>query len=308
MRDANGFKQHTLSEGHVRQMQIVGQDANKFINDYSNQFKSDFLSLLRTSHGEKKVNINHFYNEYIANKDHVHMNATKWPSLTEFAKFLGREGICRVDEGDRGLEISWVDTSPEALRRQAAIQKKERQDKGDEEREQRLIQAQIERAKRDAAAKHDPDTEAAPAHTELQREGDEKIKLSFAPAKAATAPIATTVTGPLVQQGSLPEPDKATVTTQEVAEVDGNDLDKTKPSQGGDSAPPPAKFSFSSTNKPKNVFAAKKNAFSAVKPAVKAKSDRPMSEAERIMRDELDQKRRREGRGAQDGQRKRMRL
>lgn len=312
MRDANGFKQHTLSEGHVRQMQIVGQDANKFINDYSNQFKSDFVSLLRTSHGEKKVNINHFYNEYIANKEHVHMNATKWPTLTEFAKYLGREAICRVDEGERGLEISWVDTSPEALRRQAAIQKKERQDKGDEEREQRLIQAQIERAKRDAAAKHDSESEAAPVPTELQREGDEKIKLSFASTKATAEPVATPfrkATGSPSQDNTMPESGETTNATPDPSKAGGTDFDKAEPAQGEDAPPPqPAKFSFSSANKPKNVFAAKKNAFSAVKPAAKAKPDRPMSEAERIMREELDQKRRREERGAQDGQRKRMRL
>lgn len=312
MRDANGFKQHTLSEGHVRQMQIVGQDANKFINDYSNQFRSDFLSLLRTSHGEKKVNINHFYNEYIANKDHIHMNATKWPTLTEFAKFLGREGIVRVEEGDRGLEISWVDTSPEALRRQAAIQKRERQDKGDEEREQRLIQAQIERAKKDAAAKQDADSETTPAVTELQREGDDKIRLCFIPAKAPpepsvkTSPMDTSALaqGESLQAGKADLSDTVDVLTSESVDA----TEKTLPSSDGGVASAPAKFSFSSTSKPKNVFAAKKNAFSAAKPAMKLKQDRPMSEAERIMKEELDKKRRRDEREAHDTQRKRLRL
>jgi DNA/RNA-binding protein KIN17 len=82
MRDENGFKMHTQSESHVRQMLLVGEDPKKYINDYSNQFQRDFLQLLRTSHGEKKVHLNHFYQEYIGNKEHVHMNSTKWPSLT----------------------------------------------------------------------------------------------------------------------------------------------------------------------------------------------------------------------------------
>lgn len=81
------------------------------------------------------------------------MNATKWPSLTEFAKFLGREGICRVEETDKGIQIAWVDNSPEALRRQDAIRKKERQDKGDEEREQMLIRDQVRKAKLDTEAR-----------------------------------------------------------------------------------------------------------------------------------------------------------
>ena len=135
MRDENGFKMHTQSEGHVRQMLVVGENAKKYISDYSGQFQRDFLQLLRTSHGEKKVHLNHFYQEYIGNKEHVHMNSTKWPSLMEFGKFLGREGICRVEEDEKGIWISWVDNSPENLRRQDAIRKKERQDRGDEERE-----------------------------------------------------------------------------------------------------------------------------------------------------------------------------
>jgi DNA/RNA-binding protein KIN17 len=51
----------------------VGENAKKFISDYSGQFQRDFLQLLRTSHGEKKVQLNHFYQEYISNKEHVHM-------------------------------------------------------------------------------------------------------------------------------------------------------------------------------------------------------------------------------------------
>lgn len=60
---------HTQSEGHVRQMLVVGENSQKYINDYSNQFQRDFLQLLRTGHGEKKVHMNQFYQEYIANKE-----------------------------------------------------------------------------------------------------------------------------------------------------------------------------------------------------------------------------------------------
>lgn len=58
----------------VRQMLLVGEDPKKYINEYSNQFKKDFLQLLHTSHGEKPVQINHFYQDYIHNKEHIHMN------------------------------------------------------------------------------------------------------------------------------------------------------------------------------------------------------------------------------------------
>jgi len=158
-------------------MLIVGENAKKFISDYSGQFQRDFIQLLHTSHGEKKVQLNHFYQEYISNKEHVHMNATRWPSLTELAKFLGREGICRVDEDEKGIHIAWIDNSPEALRRQDAIRKKERQDRGDEEREQMLIREQVRRAQMDAEARGDEDEDEM--ERELKTADGEKIKLSF---------------------------------------------------------------------------------------------------------------------------------
>jgi len=43
------------------------------------------------------------------------MNATRWVTLTEFVKHLGRAGIVRVDETEKGLFIAWVDNSPKAL-------------------------------------------------------------------------------------------------------------------------------------------------------------------------------------------------
>lgn len=151
MRDQNGFKQHCASEAHVRMMLLVGQNPNRAISDYSQQFKNDFLQLLRTSHGEKRVQANHFYQQYIQHKSHIHMNGTHWKTLSEFVKSLGRDGICRVEDGDEGLFVSWIDNSPEALKRQAAIMKKDRQQKGDEQRANQLIAEQIRNAT--AAAK-----------------------------------------------------------------------------------------------------------------------------------------------------------
>ncbi|KAG4304529.1 hypothetical protein PORY_001922 [Pneumocystis oryctolagi] len=148
MRDENGFKCHTQSEAHVRQMLLIGENPNRHIHNYSVEFKNNFIQLLRTSHGEKRVHANQFYQEYIADKGHLRMNATRWVTLTEFVKYLGYEGICRVDETEKGLYISWIDNSPEALRRQQSIIKRDRQDKGDEERELRMISEQVERAKK----------------------------------------------------------------------------------------------------------------------------------------------------------------
>ena len=293
MRDENGFKCHSQSESHVRQMLLVGEDSKKFIADYSSQFQRDFLLLLRTAHGEKKINMNHFYQEYISNKEHIHMNATRWPSLTEFAKFLGREGICRVEEGDKGLEVAWIDNSPEALRRQDAIRKKERQDRGDEEREQRLIREQIEKARREAEEKDEEDFD--PEAGRLRREEGEKIKLNMTMKSAA------------VKAPSPPasEPNTASVlissnpTESVLPNPDANPIKAPTPPFMTEQ---PAKVALKmGSNKPKNVFAAaKKNALGGSKVPIK-ELPKKMSEAERIMREEMERKRLYESRGGPRG-------
>ncbi|KAK9895276.1 hypothetical protein P389DRAFT_137282, partial [Cystobasidium minutum MCA 4210] len=146
-RDENAFKQHSLSEGHVRQMLVVGEHANTYIENYSKEFLSDFIQLLSRRWGTKRVRANQVYQEFIQDKSHTHMNATKWVTLTGFVQYLGKNGICHVDETEKGWFISWIDTSPKALAKQDAALKKERQDLGDEERQRRMINEQIERVK-----------------------------------------------------------------------------------------------------------------------------------------------------------------
>jgi DNA/RNA-binding protein KIN17 len=178
-RDANGFKQHTMSESHVRTMQLIGQEGlGKVVQGYSNEFQHDFLQLLRTSHGEKQVNANHFYQQYIAKKDHIHMNATKWKSLTEFVAYLGREGICRVEDNEKGLHIAWIDRSPEALRRQDAVRRKERLQEGDQRLADEMLRQQIERAEQEAEAKkQDEPTEEEKSLQRLEDGTVEKIEI-----------------------------------------------------------------------------------------------------------------------------------
>ncbi len=49
-----------------------------------------------------------------AHRHHIHMNSTKWLTLTEFVKYLGREGFCRVDETPKGWFISIIQDDPMA--------------------------------------------------------------------------------------------------------------------------------------------------------------------------------------------------
>ncbi|KAI1103251.1 domain of Kin17 curved DNA-binding protein-domain-containing protein [Jackrogersella minutella] len=297
-RDANGFKMHTQSESHTRKMVLVGEDPKKYIDEFSNDFMKDFLQLLKTSHGEKQVQINHFYQTYIANKEHIHMNATKWHSLTEFAKHLGREGLCRVEENEKGIHIAWVDDSPEAMRRKDVLRRKEMQDKGDEEREQMMIKEQIRRARKEAGEPNDDEADNAEAK-ELKRQQGEKIKLSFG-AKPSTQPASSV------------SPEKSTPETSESTPKDESkkESDSTTPQPPADK-PAAAPISLKMAAKPqtKNVFAAaKKNALAgAPKKAPAFGQPKKMSEAERIMKEEIERKRARETSGKDRGSNKRQR-
>ena len=290
MRDENGFKCHTQSESHVRQMLLVGEDPKKYIRQYSDEFKKDFLKLLRTSHGEKQVHINHFYQEYIANKEHIHMNATQWSSLTEFAKYLGREGLCRVEEGEKGIFIAWIDNSPEALRRQEALRRKERQDRGDEEMEQRMIEEQVRRAHRDREAAGKGEEGVDEKQRKFHKEEGTKVKLNFIP-KTTTESKSASPSAPdgvSVTAGKDESNDSATSTTNAPSSSESTPA----PTQAGKE-----KTSIklgAASSKPKNVFAAaaKKNA-----PKKKIETPKPMSAMERVMKEDMERKRPRQNGG-----------
>lgn len=276
-------------------MLLVGEDPRKHISDYSNQFQRDFLQLLKTAHGEKKVHVNHFYQEYIANKTHVHMNATRWPSLSEFAKYLGREGICRVEDNEKGLHISWIDNSPEALRRLDAIRKKERQDKGDEEREQKLIKEQIEKAEYDAEEKGG-DSEDEEMRM-LQRKEGEKITLNF------------NIKHKDENGNSVPAPNQVEDSVEKGPEVD--EASQTSPPAPTPTAPAEkVSLKMSANNKPKNVFssASKKSALGATQMKPKEAPKKPLTQAEKIMKQELEQKRVRDANSSGSRQFKRQKV
>ena len=177
-RDENGFKCHAQSESHLRQMLVVGENAGKHISDYSSEFQGEFVKLLSRRFGTKRVRANQVYQEYISDKNHMHMNSTRWVTLTEFLKHLGRTGVARVDETEKGWYIAWIDNSPNALAKAEASMKKDRMTTSDEQRERQMLAEQIERAQADAPA---PSSSSTPPPEEgLKREeGSERVVLSF---------------------------------------------------------------------------------------------------------------------------------
>ena len=124
-----------MSEAHQRQLLIVAENPHQFIDTYSNDFFKTFVSLWKRRYNTKRVLANNVYQEYIADKDHLHMNATKWTTLSEFVKHLGREGLAIVDETPKGWYIQYIDRDPEELERQRKIEKMDAAMRDDEERQ-----------------------------------------------------------------------------------------------------------------------------------------------------------------------------
>lgn len=181
-RDENGFKCHTMSESHQRQLLLFADNPDRFLDSFSEEFLEGYVSLLKRRFGTKRVHANNVYQEYIQDRDHVHMNATQWETLTDFVKWLGREGHCVVDETEKGWYVAYVDRDPETLKRQAAAQRRLKAERGQEERMQDFIQRQIELGRaRDPGKKTE---DGASPSAALQREEGATISLTLKPGVA----------------------------------------------------------------------------------------------------------------------------
>ncbi|CEP60745.1 Rts2p LALA0_S01e17986g [Lachancea lanzarotensis] len=162
-RDENGYKAHCRSPFHTRNVaQMKPQD----LINYTEQFEKDFLRLLRLSHGEKKIDANKFYNEFIQDRDHVHMNATKYTSLTKFILHLSKTGKIRLHniEGDEDsidvesgkIMMSYIDSSFENMLRQNKVKEIEGSHITEEDIRMKMLKRQI--------ASSTPETETETAH------------------------------------------------------------------------------------------------------------------------------------------------
>lgn len=145
-RDENGFKCHTMSEGHLRMMRVFAENPNHILDEFSRDFEKTFLQILSHRHGTKRVAANRVYQEMIADKQHIHMNATTWTTLTGFCIYLGKEGKAIVDETEKGWFVQYIERDPKVLERQAQAEARRQQELDEEERHKRNIEMQIKAA------------------------------------------------------------------------------------------------------------------------------------------------------------------
>ena len=219
-RDENGFKCHTQSEAHLRQMGLFAEDAAAFIDAFSRRFVDGFVELLKRK-GGRRVKANHVYTAYIADKEHVHMNSTKWDTLTSFVSFLGKSGLAEVDQDEEGnWWLRYIDRDPRVLARQEERARTEGRERSAEDAERRRIEAQIEaavaRRREEEEAAHDStgdgeaeqreDREARARDAELNRDG-QPLRLALLPPPAPTAgPRSTNALLAAAAKGAAPTP------------------------------------------------------------------------------------------------------
>ncbi|XP_022890951.1 KIN17-like protein [Olea europaea var. sylvestris] len=189
-RDENGFKCHCMSESHQRQMEVFGQNPTRIVDGYSEEFETSFLEHMKRSHRFSRIAATVVYNEYIADRHHVHMNSTQWATLTEFVKYLGRTGKCKVDETPKGWFITYIDRDSETLFKEKMKNKRIKTDMADEEKKEREIQRQIERAEQLMMTSTNPNEnglDQVETKTRMlekfEGDGDKKIKLSLGSTK-----------------------------------------------------------------------------------------------------------------------------
>jgi DNA/RNA-binding protein KIN17 len=197
-RDENGFKCHLTSESHKRQMEVFGQNPHRVISGFSEEFEKTFLEHLKRAHPFSRVSANVVYNEYIQDRHHIHMNATKWLTLTEFIKYLGRTGKCKVEETPKGWYIMLIQKDPFEELDEKKRHKRVRAEKEEEDRHQRDLEVQIERARQlNAEANHSTvngQTES-PTHEDAKAQGQpvlgfqlpSKLKATEATAEKSTS-------------------------------------------------------------------------------------------------------------------------
>jgi DNA/RNA-binding protein KIN17 len=175
-RDQNGFKCHLTSESHLRQMKIFSDNAMGIMDGMSKEFEKLYLDTLRQRHGTKRVNANNVYQEVIQDRHHVHMNATKWATLTDFVQYLGKMGKCVVEETERGWYISYIERDASILAREEAQQRRVQAEKASEVKLAKQMEIQrIEAAKALDRAGGTVEIEAS----KLDRNANVEISLSL---------------------------------------------------------------------------------------------------------------------------------
>jgi len=218
------------------------------------------------------------------------MNGTRWKTLTEFITFLGHQGICRVENTEKGWFISWIDTSPEAMEKRDATLKRERLEKGEADWELRLIQEQVERARQEAIERQLDEADATMWQDTIKDEEDVKKEEDIGPCDDTKSDQVDVKMEDI--ETSVPRPEEkpaviAPITLQKPLTMNNVNLSLKTPTNPLKSSNPLASKKLDNPLK----SAMKKEAKKSAEPVLNDNGKRPLPKAVEIMNEELERKR-----------------
>lgn len=106
--DENGYKVHCSTFFHQAAMEKYNRDPSGNKSADSNEFLSGFCAVLNGFSSRQKlkkgsealedewVDSNLVYQEYIKDRHHIHLSATRWNSVARFVRFMGLKGIAEI--------------------------------------------------------------------------------------------------------------------------------------------------------------------------------------------------------------------
>lgn len=152
LKDKDGFNCHLNSNYHKQNLEIVADNPQFYINNYSKEFETGFTDILKRNHSKHWVSANKVYQEYIGDKNSTHMNATKWTNLTGFIKHLEATGKIELqeeinDKDIKEVKIKFVDNTPQGIAEKSKVDKKKKEELYFEKLKERKIQEQMQRDK-----------------------------------------------------------------------------------------------------------------------------------------------------------------
>ncbi|CAK89537.1 unnamed protein product (macronuclear) [Paramecium tetraurelia] len=114
--DENGFRCHLNSGHHMKMMRLYNEDPDFYIEQFSQEFETAFMEILKEKYKDQKIGSNKVYEEMIRKVDHVHLNGTKWTKLTDFIQYLIANNKIGFDHSPGDIMIWNLNLNPEKIK------------------------------------------------------------------------------------------------------------------------------------------------------------------------------------------------
>jgi DNA/RNA-binding protein KIN17 len=112
--DEQSYRQHVQCEKHRLMMVHFRANRDSILQSNSHIFECTFMDILRRRFPNREVPANIVYTQVIRDKNHVHMNATRWESVHGFCMHLEQAGKIRLRMTERGPMIRNIDRETES--------------------------------------------------------------------------------------------------------------------------------------------------------------------------------------------------